>query len=288
MPELLSFISPDGTVTDLKSLPGVRALGDRGLDMPPFTMVEDSVPRQAGVRLREVNTGARDVTVLFFLEQGSEDALRTFLRGLARRFDPIRGDGRLRHVAGDGTTRDLVCRYIEGLAGSRVRGEAGPNYRRGALVFRAADPYWYDTAQQSQTYTTGTVQAFLSTTFLPLAIGSDRVFGTQTVTNDGDVEAWPVWTVHGPATSVVLHNTTTGQVIDLPVALTADQSVVIDTRPFRKTARRNDGANLYGSLTTDSSLWPLPLGGSTVTIEMPGASGDSYVTLNYSRRWFGP
>jgi hypothetical protein len=288
MPEGLVFISPDGLTTDLKALPGVRALGDRGLEMPAFRFIEDDIPSQDGARLREVKTLPRDVTLPFYLEQDDEAALRMFLRTLARRFTPTRGDGRLRHTTLDGATRELVCRYAEGLQGSRVTGDAGVLWRRGALVFRAHDPFWYDAQPTSITYTTSAPQPFLGDPFLPLKLTSDTVIGEQTVSNDGDVLAWPVWTIHGPASSVRLTNVTTGQVIDLPIALTATQSVVIDTRPFRKTVRRDDGTNLYGSLTDSSALWALPEGASNVRAELPGATSATYVTLVYARRWLSP
>lgn len=290
MPERLQFIDPAGTVTELSDLPGVRALGDTGLDMPAVTMVEDTVPGQAGSRLRQVRIAARDAVLPFHLNAASDAALRDLLRTLARRLDPQRGDGKLRHTAIDGSMRELTCRYSGGLEGARTNGQAGPTFRKGALLFRAHDPYWYDTAGQSQTYTTGAQPVFFSDPFFGSPkLASDTVLGTQTISNAGDVEAWPVWTLKGPASSpIVLQNDTTGQEIRLAVTLTAAQSVVIDARPFRKTVRRDDGTNLFGSLDPTSALWSLPQGDSTVTISLPGATADSFVTLNYARRWLSP
>lgn len=288
MPEALVFVAPDGAVTDLKALPGVRVLGDQGFDMPPFTFVEDDLPGGDGARLRSVRTMARDVTLPFFLEDADETALRGLLRVLVRRMNPRAGDGRLRHTASDGSVRELTCRYVEGLGGNRVRGQGGATWRRGALVFRAHDPFWHDQAATSLQFTAGTAQPFYADQpFFGLRLASDVVLGTQTVTNDGDVEAWPVWTVKGPSTSpLTLENVTTGQRLDLPVSLSAAQSVVIDTRPLRKTVRRDDGANLFGSLV--GSLWSLPTGPSKVAIALPGATSESYVTLDYVRRWLMP
>ena len=285
MPDGLEFVAADGSVTNLRELPGVRALGDTGLDLPPVALVEDDVPQQPGSQLRAVNLRPREATIPFYLSQADELSLRTLLRTLARRFNPAAGDGKLRVTSVDGTVRELTCRYTEGLEGSRVRGAAGAVWRRGALVFRAFDPLFYDTTPQSQTYTTGVQKTFLSSQFLPLALTSDVILGSQTVSNSGDVEAWPVWTVRGPATSVKLTNVRTGQVIDLPITLTAAQTVVIDTRPFRKTVTRDDGTNLYGQLSTASVLWSLPTGDSTVMTELPGAAAGSFITLTYQRRW---
>jgi hypothetical protein len=285
MRDVLDYVSASGIVTNLTSLPGVRALGAVGMDMPPVEFVEDEIPEQPGTQLREVRTRPREVQLPLFVEQPTHNDLRSFLRALARRFDPASGDGRLRSTSADGVMRELVCRYSAGLEGSRTRIDSGATWRRALLVFRAFDPLWLDTQPVSQTYTTGAQRNFLGDPFLPIKLTSDTVFGEQTVDNDGDKPTFPVWTVHGPASSVRLTNVTTGQVIDLAVPLTAAQTVVIDTRPFRKTVRRDDGTNLYAGLSLTSALWPLPSGMSTVRVELPDATADSFVTLTYARRW---
>lgn len=285
MPERLQYVDAAGAVLELSDLPGVRALGDSGLEMPPVAMIEDTVPGQPGAQLRDVRIGVRETVLPFYLTDDTD--LRGLLRTLAQRMNPQSGDGTLRHIAEDGTSRDLTCRYTGGLEGDRVRGKAGPTWRRGALMFRAHDPFWYDTDPATTTYTTGTASTFLGT-FLPIHLASDTVLGEQTVTNDGDVETWPVWTIAGPATSITLSNVTTGEAITLPITLTAGQSVTIDTRPFRKTVRRDDGTNLYGNLAAGSALWSLPQGASTVNVQVAGSTASTFVTLVYYRRYLSP
>lgn len=285
MPDLLEFVSPDGTVTNLAGLPGVRALGDAGLDLPPFSFVEDDVAQQAGAQLRTVRVRPRDVTVPVYISDVTELGLRTMLRGLALALAPTSGQGKLRVTSVDGTQRELRCRYADGLTGNRTKGASGAVYRLLALVFRAHDPYLYDAVTTSQTYTTGTPSPFLSSTFLPMQLASDVILGTQTVVNGGDVEAWPRWTVRGPASSVTLSNTTTGATLTVSTSLLDGQSLVIDTTPLVKTVRRDDGSNLYGSLTTSSSLWSLARGNNVITVTLPGATTSSFVTLSYERRW---
>ena len=280
---IAEFLDPSGVTTDLTSLPGVITLGSTGLEMPPFDRIEEDTP--AGVRLQTVRARPRDVNLQVYVEQANQLSLRTFLRSMAAKMNPLRGDGTLRSYLSDGTSRDLICRYTDGLAGQRVIGQSGANYRLAVLTFRAFDPFWYDTMPQSLSYGTGAQPVFLGNPFLGLALASDNVIGTSTITNGGDVEAWPVWTVNGPVTGIKLTNTTTGEVIDLPVTLAAGQSVVIDTRPFKKTIRREDGTNLYGTLVTTSTLWSLRTGMTSILIELPGATGATYATLNYQRRY---
>jgi phage-related protein len=284
--EVVSWVDPDGAVTPLSDQGSARVsyeLGGRF--MPPVSFIEDDVPRQDGARLREVRVAPREVVVPIAVVGADQTEVRTTLRSLMRAFNPKRGNGKLRVTAPDGTVRDLTCRYSQGLE-IEEKFEKFVGWQRAVVVLRAVDPYWYDTAATSTTYTVETPEPFFP--IFPLKLNSDTVLGTQTIDNTGDVEAFPVWTVHGPCTSITLSNSTTGQTIDLPVALTAAQTVTIDTRPFRKTVSRDDGTNLYGSLSTSSSLWVLPVGLSTIVAELPGATVDSYVTLTYSRRWLSP
>lgn len=285
--QTVTFIAVDGTVHPLMSDDLEVEFGVEGRFMPPVESVIERVPGQPGGRRRQTTFGVREVVVPLEVASGSQAALRARLRGLVRVFDPTRGDALLRATAPDGAVRQIGCRYASGMELVETRDLIG-NVQRAAVVFTATDPFWYDTDPASLTFTTGAAPNFLGDPFLPIRLSSDRILGEQTVTNDGDVETWPVWTVRGPATAIVLRNVTTGQVIDLPVTLTAAQSVVIDTRPFRKTLRRDDGTNLYGSLTATSALWPLGQGATVVRAEIPGSTTDTFVTLVFARRWLSP
>jgi hypothetical protein len=284
----LTFVDPAGTEHVLTTDVDVDVeFGVEGRFMPPVESVLERIPGQPGARRRQTQFGVREVVLPLEVFGGSEIGLRTRLRELVRAFDPTRGDGILRSTGPDGTVRQITCRYSTGMEVVEGLDLLG-NVQRAALVFAAADPFWYDTGPVTSTFTTGAAANFLGDPFLPIKLASDTILGEQTVINDGDVETWPIWTVAGPATSIVLENVTTGEVIDLPIVLTAGQSVVIDTRPFRKTVRRDDGTNLFGSLTTDSSLWSLGEGSTTIRAEVPGSTTDTFVTLVYARRWLAP
>lgn len=284
--EVISWIAPDGAVTVLSDQGTARASYEfSGRFMPPVAFIEDDVPQHDGARLREVRVRPREVVIPVAVVGADQSEVRTTLRDLLRAFNPKRGNGKLRVVGPDGTTRDLTCRYSQGLE-VEERFEKFVGWQRAVVVLRAVDPYWYDTSATSATYTTGASTTFFP--MFPMVLNSDTVFGTQSIDNTGDVEAFPIWTVHGPCSSITLTNTSTGEAISLPIALTSAQVVTIDTRPFRKTVTRDDGTNLYGSLSTASVLWSLPTGPSTIEVELPDATTDSYVTLTYSRRWLSP
>lgn len=287
--EVLTWVQPDGELITLTPSATLEVGWDmQGRYMPPVEFIEDDIPGQDGSRLREVRVRPREVALPIDVLTPDTATLRVQMRALMRAFFPQRGEGRLRVLSADGTTRELWCRYRQGLELSEAF-EAGLGAQRTVVVLRAADPFWHDLTPTSLTFTSSAPVNFLGDPFLPVKLSSDSILGEQTVTNDGDVLAWPTWTVKGPATSVMLTNVTTGEVLDLPVALTAAQSVTIDTRPLIKTVKRDDGTNLFGSLTDVSSLWAIGADGpTTIRIAVAGSTAETFVTLTYVRRWLSP
>lgn len=282
--EILAWVDPAGVVTVLSDQPDLEVGWDiRGRFMPPIAFIEEDVPAQDGSRLREVRVRPRDVAFPLEVVAATQAALRARLRQVLHLFDPVRGEGRLRITDFDGVMRDLYCHYSSGLEIEESFSAVAGNQRT-VVVLRAVDPYWYDTVPQSVTYRSAAPRPFFP--LFPLRLSSDTILGSSTVVNDGDVSVFPVWTIHGPATSVTLRNVSTGQVLTLQAPLSDTQSVVIDTRPGRRTVRRNDGTNLFGQLADNArALWLLQPGATEVSVELPGATALSYITLTYSRRW---
>lgn len=284
MADTLTFIDPAGTATVFL----VDHSGVTGRLAPPADWVEEDVPEAAGSRLRSVRHTAREVAFAHWLFADTETDLRVQLREFVARLNPLAGDGTLRSTTVAGDSRDLVCRYAGGFEGSVEGGDDGTALeQRVVLVFRAAEePYWLDAADNVVTYRLGADPvAFFP--FFPLRISSSEVFAETAVNNDGDVEAWPVWLVTGPASSLTLTNVTTGEELALSTTLAAGEEVTIDTRPGRKTVTRGADTNLFGDLTS-RSLWPLAAGLNLIEVEMPGATADSSLRLTYRRRYLMP
>jgi hypothetical protein len=277
--ETFEWVDPDGVVIDLD----VLASGLSGRFLPPIAFSEESVPLQAGSRLRQVRPLARDVALPFIVVSSDPVAKRMALRRLAAAMDPTRGDGRLR-CGFAGQMRELRCRYAGGFDLDESADLSTPEVQRALVVFRAFDPFWYDQAVTA--VTVGPTQASFFP-ILPLRLSGSEVYADTEVDNDGDVETWPLWTVTGPGVGPVLRNLTTGKAIDLTgVSLGAGETVEIDTRPGFKTVRRGDGSNLYGEMVTPpSSLWPLVKGSNSLRLEMSATTADTSFALRYQRRW---
>ncbi len=285
MSETLIWIDPDGVQTYLDVDWAVK-----GRFFPAVDFEEDGVPGQPGLRLRAVRHGVHEFTLPHWVDGTTETDLRSKLRLLVARMDPTRGDGWVRCVAPGGDVREIECRVAAGLDVDETLGQqAGILSQRLTLTFRAWDPYWAATADTTITYAGGGVVATFFP-FFPMRLSASETIAADTVTNPGDVDSWPVWTVTGPATDMTATNNTTGKTLTLTFApaLTNPQTVTIDTRPGAKTVTRDDGTSLFSALSLTSQLWPLARGSNSITVSVGGTTAASKVKLMFRPRYLGP
>lgn len=268
----------DWTRTGLK-------VGRVGFFAPAYSFLSNTVPEQPGQQLQRVVVGVREVDLPLLIQGTSITDLRTRLRAVVRAFDPTRGDGILRVTTVDGMGRDLTCRYVSGLEIAETADLSGPTWLEATVVLRAFDPYWYANTPIVSTYTQGSSVLFFP--ILPLRIGNTSNFGNPTVTNPGDVSAWPIWTVTGPGSNVLIQNVTTGETLSSYLTLIAGQVLTIDTRPGIKSVTREDGSNQFATLSSTSTLWEIGTGNVAINLTMTGASGASSVVLSYTPRYLG-
>lgn len=260
--------------------------GSDGKFMPPISFVEDEVPFQPGSKLRGIKVAPREVDIAIYADGSSAVDLRSQMRTLMRVLNPLKGDGRLRVIAADGVQRDLVCRYKGGVDISEKKAAKIGNLQAVVLVFRAFDPFWYDTTTKVHTFDPGTTATFFP--FFPLRLSSSSVFADFTINNEGDVETWPEWYIEGPGENLTIRNLTTGRVLRLETYLQEGESITIDTQPNKKIIVKSDGTNLFATQTDDSSLWSLQDGINNIRIEMGGTLAQSKVHLNYKNRYWSP
>jgi hypothetical protein len=112
------------------------------------------------------------------------------------------------------------------------------------------------------------------------------VLGITPIDNPGEVDAWPVWTITGPATVITATNVSTGQSFVLTKTLAAGELVTITTQ--RPTVRGPLGENLVNALNWPSCyLWPLIPGTNQVNFAVAGASTGTAIELSFYPRWAG-
>lgn len=281
--EVLTWIDPYGIETGLNVQWDVD-----GRFSLPFDFQSDAVPGRQGEVFRSVKHGVRSITIPLWIGPCATDAdLRTAMRELVYRLDPLRGDGLFRVQSPLGDQREMVCRASGVSMPESVGGTSLLHAQKAVVTFIAHNPYWQDTHDVALDFTVGTQPDFFP--FFPLRLTSSEVFADTTLENDGDVEAWPVWTIKGPGSIIVLSNLTTEETLTLSNAgglvLASGEQCFIDTREGTKTITRQDGLNLFKYISNDSALWSLRAGANNVRLEMAGSSEPSQLKVVYRQRY---
>lgn len=279
-----SWTDPDGVETVFNGANGIIVGKDRdGFFMPPFDFLSNEIPGQPGARLRAVKTLTRQPALLVLIKGTSPDDCRAKLRNFCHLFNPQRGDGTLKVTAPDAVQRKLTCRYKQGLGMEQTRESNGIFVQKAVIVFWAGDPYWYSTSDSTVLYTaSGTPATFFP--FFPLTLVDSTIFADDTVANSGE-EVWPRWEITGPGSNITIRNLTTGKLLSLSTTLLDSETISIDTRPGAKTVTKNDGSNLYGDLTSGSSLWPLITGDNSIRVGIDGPDANTQAQLTFTERF---
>lgn len=280
MSETIVWVDPDSTETTLHV-----ERQTQGRFAPPSRFILDTSPTQPGSIVRSVRHESRRMIIPIVLKATSATDLRDQIQELNFALDPVRGSGQLKITGPGGITR-VVDAYLEDGMGldESLNSTTGPTWQRASLQFLCEEPYWKDNSTTSATVTYGTTTATFFPMF-PLRLSSSSVFGAATIVNDGDVMTWPRWTITGPGSAIYIKNITTGKTINLDVTLTAGETVTIDTTPGVRTVTKNDGTNLFGYLSADSSLWSLTRGSNSIQLEMSSADVGSSIAYSFERRW---
>ncbi|SEF34412.1 Phage tail protein [Amycolatopsis pretoriensis] len=283
--EITTWIDASGSATVLDV-----DLDASGRFMPEPAFISNAVPGAPGERLRSARHSVHDFTIRVVISGANEPAVRASLRALMTAMDPTRGDGIIRVQSPLGDTREIVCRYVGGLGLDEKVGNTGPQVQFADVKFRAFDPFWRDPSDVvTAPYVVGVTPTFFP--FFPIRLTASEIAVDTSITNGGDTEAWPVWQITGPGSSIVLRNLTTGKLLQFTsLVLGASEFVTIDTRPEAVTqVVKSDGTQIFYDLTATSSLWSLAVGLNAIRLEMAtAAAGSSSLVLSYRQKYVSP
>lgn len=96
----------------------------------------------------------------------------------------------------------------------------------------------------------------------------------------GDAPTWPIITIRGPVAQPSLELVGTDRSLRLDTTLAIDETVTIDTRPWARTVRRQDGASMAGALRGASlAEFRLPVGSTVIAYRGTDMSGQSTATV---------
>jgi hypothetical protein len=255
----------DGTVWDIsQGISGVvLQAGVRGMHMPPIQRYSSKMPALAGSIWRGAVTDEREVfwPVKVYQDNSTIDwishnqrfwhGFRPDQTGLWSVIQPdangLAGERRSLRVrfASEDNDADDIAPELQGWA---VYG----------INLIAESPYWCgDTV-------TKTFQATSPTNYYgptgygpPFYISSGLSAATASITNPGDVEAWPVWTIYGPTTSVSVG--LGGRAVTFPMSIAANSWVALDSSPTSQQALTDTGVDVTAQLGT-VDFAPIPPG----------------------------
>lgn len=293
---MLSFalVDVNGTNHALDGSLGISVRrGLRGGGFPDIKPTGDKLPYAPGIALRRVSTAETIVEIPLTLRHSSQALLETLIDDLRSWVLPgTERNGSPATVRFQATLAGGAIREIEGVA-TLDRGDDASGWQSWqlyVLTLYCPDPYARDVTPTVVTLTEDEGQrAWFN--YWPYDVTPSGAFAEITVTNDGHVEAWPVWVVTGPFTSIELHNLTTGELLAVDYEAAAGEAVTIDTSERGDTAKTitaAGGANLWPFVDAPTStLWPFEVGENRVRITLKGSAADTAVALTYRRRWAG-
>lgn len=276
--ELLSYTSP------VRAAPGVR-----GLTWPGHQLWDSSSPAIAGQTHRGSRVLPREclLPVWVLSDAGSLDWVGTDRRFAATLHPDLPGVWEVTHP--DGMKRYLSCRVTDDGAGPLTLDPTASGWLGYQLALIADQPYWEGKPVVRQWINEVPVNFFGGVpagSGPPFVIGAGSTIAGATITNPGDVDAYPVWTIAGPWTTVQVG--TDGLTATLTANVPAGQSRIIDTRPDRLTVVDQAGVDRISELSPTSNLLaPIPAGEQVpLSLSMTGTGAVSAaITPLYRRAW---
>jgi hypothetical protein len=267
----------------------------------PRTYTSDVIPNIAGEELREELLGKRELYMPIRI-QGYTAAERELNKQVLRRsLTYAQSIIELQITNELGETRSCFCKYAGGFEVAPDDANRSFQSMNIPLKLTAYDPYFYDIAGNAIVHVT----AYEAPTDLffdanpwfcnPWRLGSSSVARDWVVFNDGDADAYPVWTIAGPGVAPRLVNLTTRDSFLLNYTLVTDEVVTIDMRDSGATSHTVTSVMPDGTTTnlrkymdaTQRKFWALVPGPNELSHEMEGSSGEALVTFSFLQRFEG-
>jgi hypothetical protein len=231
----LHWDGADGSSWNLNDREGGVVLlrnGVEGLHNPQITKHSTVAPAIPGKRSRGWRVEPREVFWPIHLWADGSDAWLERNSAFMASIHPDRA-GKWTVTAGQ-STRSIE---LTGVYDTPFRYEIDPlvyGWANYPITLEAEQPYW-----TGKTIRRGPWRAPQSSPFFPgpsFTISSSSAFGSATIPNPGDVDAWGVWWVDGPLDAIELG--IGSALIIPPFNLPEGQTLRIDTDPRRATAKR--------------------------------------------------
>lgn len=265
----------------------LRYLGDQGFGMAPMHRITQRGPLQHGDSDIDFRLDPRILQLPLIIEASTIGAGYSAREALTKIFTPANGAGTLR-ITSDGFDRAIDCVTLGGM---EFNAEPAQGWHvRTVVQLRASDPTWYNPTAVSG----GATPSIAGTpTSVPLTIpwvaGASTINSTITLNNLGTWISYPIITVIGPVSNLVITNTTTGDKIEVGSTISSGDTWTFDLRYGRKTVIDQTGANKASSITADSSLATFAIlrGANAITVTGTSTGSATQASIIYYTRYVG-
>lgn len=275
--DVIRFAGTDGVV--IGTLGGNGPIVS-GLHAAPVT-IQSTDGVLDGSRYQGTRRNARviDMSVLVFGADFEE-----FRANLRRFHRVLSGRMVLSYQSTFGDVYQTEVYYNGGGTGERGIGVGTTTYQQYVITLWAGDPYWTSTTPVTQSFRLPTTTRGLLPRLVNLKLNASQVLGMGVpVENDGDVPAYPIWTINGPFTSVTVRNSTIDRGFTYPTSMSEGQQLIIDTNA--KTVVNQNGVNMWQFVGPAPTLFAVPAGTTYMDIALEGATTASSIVVSFYPRY---
>jgi hypothetical protein len=248
----------------------------------PATKVRIDESAGTGGVWRNTKRGVRDVDLPVTVLGTSRDDVLVKLRRLVRILNDASGPTKINaiHDHPGGESLYLEAHYTGG-AESEWGSSAGNTWNRWVLSFQAPMPHWVSATTQSFTVGSGSTGRGLLPQLSKMKVSSSETIGVISANNTGDVAAYPVWTIRGPVTNLVISNGS--QSFAFNRIITGSETIVVNTE--QGTVEDEFGTNLYSILKPAPKLFALQPGVNGLSVYGADSTANTRITCEYSPRF---
>lgn len=223
---------------------------------------------------------ARDIDLPLYVLGDNRADLKYLMARLAKM---LAGPCVLTFTDDDGTAWATTVVHTGGGDYTYGKDTVGERELQTVITVRAGDPFFTATSPMRQTIKGVTQSRGLIGKLVNLRLASSQRIGSITLSNTGDADAYPIWTVYGPGDTFTAISPT-GQTLQWNGTLAATDVLTIDTKAG--TVVDQTGANRYDKLAPAPRFWTVPQGTSTAQCSLLNVNSASTITCTYNtRRW---
>jgi hypothetical protein len=268
--------------------------------MAPIRRLTEQGPDQDGVTDLGFRLDQRMIGLMFGMIAHSSEAMETKQGRMYELFKPrdVAYSLRLKHVR-TGQVRQIDCHTTQGpdFASDEEREGARSSIWRAAVQVYAPNPVFYDPTVQSVTFgLTGGGGAWTIPWAIPWGIGAADLDQTVAILYAGQFEEFPIITIQGPITNLIITNLVTGDVLSFNgQVIGSSDTYTIDLRPGMKAITDQTGTNQISKLADGSDLATFSLvpdpdapgGINSIQVTGTSVSTATQIYLRYYNRYVG-